>query len=321
MNRAQVVSPSRSGRYADLTQKLIGGLVVIAGLLLSAPFEVFATGQEVYAYTGILDSTAAAEPALKAVRGQFCGRDFISEYGPLSQWIYGAWAASGPQDIASVLRWHNVLTTAITKVILWWVLALTGAPLSWRVWAYLLWIVLWPFSEILPTLGLLVAIVCGYWLGSARGPWRFGAYLVWALAAPVLMAMFFDLGAVAFAAFFLCIIAGLVWTLGPSNVESQSMRRRLIGAGFVTVLGAGAVVASHFVPNPFQRYVRDSWEITRAYWQTMASPIETRYLVVLAATAVGSAVVFVYFGRRLRLSLNEDFRARGLALGLFAGVA
>ena len=109
-----------------LIQKLLGACIVLIGLALGLPQEVFSAQHKISVHTGLLDASSSVEPAMHALRGQYSGRDFISYYGPLSQFIHGAWIASGPDDLAAVVRWNNSLSAAITILMLWLVLATTG---------------------------------------------------------------------------------------------------------------------------------------------------------------------------------------------------
>jgi hypothetical protein len=317
MNRVSRIAPAAAVR-PTLGHRLVSAAVLLLGLLLTTPHECFPARQEIGPDVGISDLSCAVEPALRWPRQQYAGRDFIFTYGPLSQLVYGGLMARAPDDVASVMRFNHLLPAWITNIALWLVLTTTGAPLSWRAPAYLLWLLLWPYFYIKPLGGLLAVIICGYLLETG-GPRRLiASWSLWALIGPVLTLLVFDLGVITGSALLLTVILALCFTIGGHGPAAVSARRRLIVAALAVLAGVGLLGLSSFVSNPFQSYLRDSWEIAKGYSQTMALPMEPRYFVVIALTILGSVVLGVYFGFRWRLAFTETPIMRGRALGLLA---
>ncbi len=318
MNRVPSDRPSQSQTTGRVLRTVTAGMVIVIGLILSAPQELFPPRQVISTETGLLDLSCAIEPALRLHRREYAGRDFIFTYGPLAQLIHGSWASSNAADVPAVMRWYNVLPAWVTNIALWFVLAFTGAPLSWRAPAYLLWLLLWPYFHIKPIGGLLVVMTCAYVLDSVRRSRMPLALLLWAFAAPVLMLHVFDLGVITGAALVLTVIVGILFTWRLFGTDGPQRRRRLTFAAAAIVVGAGVLATTAIVPNPFQHYLRDSWEVAIGYSQTMALPLKTRHLLLLVFTAAGSVLLGAIFGQRWRLATVTEPSIRAGAFALLA---
>ena len=143
--------------------------VVLLGLVLATPANSWHAEQTIDKLPETLDASWRLELPVRLARGELAGRDFIFTYGPLYQLLHAAPLFLVPGDLASYARFYDLPAAWVTALCVWALLATTGAPLSWRAAAYLLWEWLWPpavSGEIKPMGALLLVTLCATHLGT-----------------------------------------------------------------------------------------------------------------------------------------------------------
>jgi hypothetical protein len=311
-------------RSRKLIKLLITIAVILIGLALSAPTQIYSSTQTIDSFYRLDGSWIIGLPASLA-SGEIAGRDFVFTYGPLFQLVHGLGLLIPPGDAASVLRFNYAIEVLLGVLGLWFVLRLTNAPLAWRAAAYLLWIC-WsvPFTlgggGLKPMGGLFWVAAGGYVLATpadirARVS-SLRSILTWALATPILILYAFDVGLITFLA--LIFAVAIVWLSAKSvsAANALALQRhalRCAAAALVTfILFLGAL----FLTKSWRYYLYDSWELASGYTLTMAMPIGRKALVILVAAACVTGLLVLLTCRRLRISWREgrDASRRGVAL-------
>ncbi len=201
-----------ASRLKAIIKPVATTIVILLGLLLAAPLNIYPSLQKINADFNLLDgSWKIALPAALA-QGEVAGRDFIFTYGALYQVTHGVGLLVPPGDIASVLRFQYSIEVTLVMLGVWFVLGLTNAPLAWRAAFYLLWAYFWHGYFFLtggglkPLGGLFWVAAGGYVLTAStemKTRVRIVQYiLTWALAPPVLLLYAFDVGVMTFSVVF-----------------------------------------------------------------------------------------------------------------------
>jgi hypothetical protein len=301
--------------------------ILVLGFVLAAPPSCWTADQVIGPNFELLDGSYPLDLPAHLRHHQVAGRDFIFTYGPLTQFVNALGLIVPPGDTASLVRFSAVASCVLVMLSVWGLLAATGAPLKWRAFFYLLWPCFWPphlgVLNVKPMLGLLFVVVCGR---LAAGPitakprlWAASAVAAWALAAPLLVFVTFDMGVLAAMALVLTAAVILLTTLFVREPFAASTRHRVAVLGGATLAGAGLVVAGCRLVPGWEAFFTDSWEVVLGYNATMARGCSPDWLAALAATAGATIVLLLYVVLRLRTPFAAAAPERARLYALLAG--
>jgi hypothetical protein len=314
-------------------QPIIPLLVVLIGLVLATPPNIYPARQIIDPGEDLLDTSWVISLPAQLMKGGVSGRDFIFTYGPLYQLIHGIGAFLPPGGLASIVRFQWALEAWLVMLGAWFVLRLTGAPLAWRTVAYLLWACFWSQwflmtgTGLKPLAGLFWLAACGHVLATTSSASNsrannLKAVLTWALATPVLLLYAFDLGLMTF--FGLMLSAPALWLcLRSSHNENAQAARRLILRCFAAALIALiALFALLSLSKGWSRYLLDSWELASGYAITLSFHIGRRSLLTIALTFCLTLMLLLMMWLYLRRAYSQGtLTGIGKTLALFTMIS
>jgi hypothetical protein len=311
-------------------RQIIPLAVVLIGLLLATPPNIYTARQIIDPGEDLLDTSWVISLPAQLMKGGVSGRDFIFTYGPLYQLIHGLGAFLPPGGLASILRFQWALEAWLVMLGAWFVLRLTGAPLAWRTVAYLLWACFWSQwflttgTGLKPLAGLFWLAACGHVLATTSSASKsrantLKAVLTWALATPVLLLYAFDLGVMTF--FGLMLSAPALWLcLRSSHNENARAARRLIlrcfAAAFIALIALFALLS---LSKGWNRYLLDSWQLASGYAITLSFHIGRKSLLTLALTFCLTLMMMLATWLYLRRAYSQQgtLAGTGKTLALF----
>jgi hypothetical protein len=253
----------------------ISSFVILIGLLLSIPEEVYRAEQKIGTYYNLLDGSWRMEMADRFGRGELSGRDFTFTHGPLFQLSKGISFVLGNGGLASLMRFESVLDVCMSVIALWAMLCFTKAPLAWRAAVFLTWCA---FMEITfkPTAGMLALVACGHLFSKLKSsghqpstinhqPSLIDLCLLAALPAPTLLLYSFEFGVFTFVAVIFLMLTVVACTLKLDKEGAAGIRREaLFGLG-AAVLGAVVFVLLFFVAPGWSDYLPGVTELAAGY--------------------------------------------------------
>lgn len=247
-------------------------LAVTLATVWMLPGTVFNAKQVIPASMNTLDDSWHLELPWRLSRGEFSGRDLIFTYGPLFQLVHGGPALLfGGGAPESLVRWEYVGPAIACALLLWWLLAATGAPAGWRAAGVVLWPLLFPVA-IKPVFALAVLAWIGRGLAAplTKGSRPDRAVLALAAAgAPLTLLYAFDMGLMTFlATLALCggAAAGATLTKGEHAI---ALRRNTAWTAGAAAAGFAAFALVTVLVG-FSRYLPDSWAVATGYSGKMA---------------------------------------------------
>jgi hypothetical protein len=327
LNRFMASSLPPPSAWHTRTRWLFAAAILVLGFVLALPPSFWTGNQVLDVYFDVLDGSYPLDLPAHLSHQQFAGRDFIFTYGLLTQLINSLGLIVPPGDGATLLRFSAVGPCVVVMLSVWGLLAVTGAPLKWRAFFYLLWPCFWPpyilMLSVKPMLGLLFTVVCGY---LAAGPfaskprlWAAAALAAWALAAPVLVFVTFDMGVLTGMALLLTAAIIGMTTLFVREPSAVRTRRRVLLLGGVALAGAGLVLAGCRLVPGWGSFFADSWEVVSGFNATMARGCSEGWLAAFVATAGAMIVLLMSTVLRLRASFAAAALERARLLALLAG--
>ncbi|MDP7248279.1 MAG: hypothetical protein QGF00_01650 [Planctomycetota bacterium] len=261
-------------------------LILLSGLLLSMPENVYRAEQKIGTYYNLLDGSWRLEMAERFGRGELAGRDFTFTHGPVFQLSKGLGFVLGNGDLASLMRFESVLDVCMSVIALWGMLCFTRAPLAWRAAVFLTWCA---FMEITfkPTAGMLVLAACGHlWRrflicerdqGSPESgsltrmannkftPQRSDLCLLAALPAPTLLLYSFEFGVFTLVSVIFLMLTVVACTFKLDKDGAADIRREaLFGLG-AAVLGAVVFVILFSIAPGWNNYLPGVIELAAGY--------------------------------------------------------
>lgn len=295
-------------------------LLFLLTVAIALPPATYRAEQVIAPPFALVDRSWQMELPTRLRDGEWAGRDFVYNYGPLYQILHAAGYYLPPGDLPSFLRWQHFPARALTMLSLWLALGLTGAPLAWRGAVCLVWSLIWAAPEDLvggefkPMALALPIMLAGRTLLSRHPA---GLVATWSVTPIVALLYSFDLGLVS--ALSLCLLAfgAGIGSLGIATKMAQRARRNAaIGTLALTLaLGATAVALSQ---SGFHAYLEDSWHVVTAYSAMMTIPLTPFLLACLVVLGlVGLGAVFIV-GVRMRAALAREGAEAGTLLGIWA---
>lgn len=279
----------RSLRIAKRAGPAIAVLLAIAWML---PESAFHAKQLLPASMNTLDDSWHMELGWRLSRGEIAGRDGVFTYGPLFQLVHGGPALLfGGGAPASLIRWEYLGPGIVCGLLLWWLLAATGAPVAWRAVAVVLWPLFFPVA-IKPLLAIALLAWMGRVLAStAPRPGR-SALALAGVAAPVALLYAFDMGIMTFlATLALCggAAAGASLSKAPPARALRANTAWIAGAA-----AAGMLLFGLLTLAGFESYLPDSWRIATGYSAKMGTLIKDAVLWKLVrGFAVGMFILAI----------------------------
>lgn len=312
-------------------RRLGTAILLLLAVFLTVPWDFYSDIQ-IIDNARLVDGSWQNDIPGQLAHGRLLGRDFIFTYGPLYQWLHAAGLVIPPGNAASVIRWHGVPATAITILLLWLALALTGAGWVWRAVTFLAWVLIvaapaaFHGAFFKPMGGLALGVIAGYLLAhsAAARPARGvvpATFVLWGLTAPALTSYSFEFGVFALLALVAAAVVLSVSTWGTSSAEAARLRRRAVTAAAVAIAGAALFVGLIELPTAWQGYLRHQLEIARGYSLTMARAATIAQWGSLLALAVLLMVLAAWLARRGRQWLSRTGRIDRPGVALFCGAA
>lgn len=295
-------------------------LLCLFVIAVAVPPATYRAQQIIAPPFALVDRSWQMELPTRMRHGEWAGRDFVYNYGPLYQILHAAGYCLPPGDLPSFLRWQHFPARALTMLSLWLSLGLTGAPLAWRGAVCLVWSLIWAApadlvgGEFKPMALTSPMMLAGRTLLGRR---PIGLVATWSITSIVALFYSFDLGLVTALSLCLAALGAGIGSLGiATNLAQRARRNAAIGIIALT-LALGATTAA-LSQTSFHAYLEDSWHVVTGYTAMMTLPISPfllACLVVLGLVGLG-AVVFV--GIRTRAALGREDREAGPLLGIWA---
>jgi hypothetical protein len=315
-------SPPVLSAWQSRMRWLLAATVLVLGFVLAVPPSSWVADQVIDHDFQLLDDSYPLDLAAHLSHGQLAGRDFIFQYGPLTQLLHALGLAVPPGDAASLVRFVTLPQSLLGMLCVWGLLAATGAPLRWRAVLYLLWSCFWPPFLLLglkPLPGLLLAVVGGRLAagGTSRGETAL-ALSTWALAAPLLLFVAFDMGVLTGVALLLTAAVVAITTLFRREPVAGAFRRRAGLLGGSTLAGAGLVFAGCQLVPGWGSFFADSWQVVSGYNTVLARGGPPEWFAAHVLTGAALTLLLCFTAWRLRASFTAPGPERARLLGLLA---
>jgi hypothetical protein len=315
-------SPPVPSAWQSRMRWLLAAAVLVLGFVLAVPPACWVAGQVIDHDFQLLDDSYPLDLAAHLSHGQLAGRDFIFQYGPLTQLLHALGLVVPPGDGASLVRFVALPQSLLGMLCVWGLLAATGAPLRWRAVLYLLWPCFWPpFLELglKPLPGLLLAVVAGRMAAGGRSRLETAlALATWGLAAPLLLFVAFDMGVLTGVALLLTAVAVATTTLLLREPVAVAFRRRAVLLGGSTLAGGGLVYAGCKVVPGWGSFFTDSWQVVSGYNAVLARGCPPEWFVAFVLTGAALTLLWLATAWRLRASFTAPNPERARLLGLLA---
>jgi hypothetical protein len=316
-------TPSAESK-TGVARRLAAFVVVALGILITLPPECFPALQRIDRSYNPLGSYFIDIP-MRLHRAEWSGRDFIYTSGPVYQVMRDLGRIVPRGDVASVIRFNQVLEVVFSMLCVWGLLSATRGPLAWRSVCYFVWAVYWdPLKTvgISPLGGLMLIVASVQALEASRrfgGPRRrIWAAGLWALSAPILLFYKFDLGVMTLLAllFIACVIA--ICSIRIPSPGGRAMGKHALESASASIFGAGAFILGFAALPGWRRYLTDSWDLAMGYTVKMSLPIANQDLALIAAGILISGGIAIFAAGRLRRAWHTDDAGATRAIGLLA---
>lgn len=310
-------------------------LAAVLLLACTLPSECFAPDQFV-TLNRFLDDSWRYDLTEALRHGQVSGRDIIFNYGPLRQLLHGLGFLVSPGDLATVIRWHDVLEALWIVGACVYLARSSGAPGATAGFFLFAWAIVqaapgdFRATWFKPMGGMLPVALGAGWLcssastGSAqRWPGRYiaAAAIVWGLAPAVMSSYSFEMGpltllgqAVAAAAIWCC-----GWGSNDAAVVTRGRRAMFVAAWSVV---ATAAIAWAIYLHPIGRvYLVENISLVQSYPKSWAHGGSLWHLALLmlpiplALGGIAIAVVAIRQRDQLRPVSDAPPAAWGRLIG------
>jgi hypothetical protein len=306
---------------------LVGlGAILLASLFAIAP-DTYVADQVISDFR-LFDRSWAYDLPTEFLAGRAVGREYIFNYGVLYQLTHATGFYLGDGDLASMVRFHELVETLISVTLIWLLMCATGAPLGWRLMCLAAWTVFvaapWDFhaTHLKPMLGLGLVAGAGYFLGRAierpKSLWSLAALGLWGVSGPLLTLYSFELGILAVADLLGLSLLLLLMSFRIQQQEASRVRWMTLLVNVAIGLGVGLFVGTVSWLPAWNRYLPYTWELAVSYADAMALPGgDTQYLVLVGIGFVLLGVIVVLI-RDQRALWRDSIATDGAILMLLA---
>lgn len=285
---------------------LLKCLAAVMLLACTLPSECFAPDQFI-SLNRFLDDSWRYDLTEALRHGQVSGRDIIFNYGPLRQLLHGLGLLVPPGDLATVIRWHDVLEALWIVGACAYLARSSGAPGGVSGFFLFAWAIVqaapgdFRATWFKPMGGMLPVALGAGWLCSSAAATRWprqstAAAIVWGLAPAVMSSYSFEMGPLTLLG--QAVAAAAIWCCGWGSNDAAVVargRRAMFMAAWSVVATAAIALAIYL--HPIGRvYLVENISLVQSYpksWAHGGSLWHLALLMLPIPLALGSIALAV----------------------------
>jgi len=289
-------------------------------IFLAAPWQAYPRRQVVDDFR-IMDRSWQLDLPWELAHGRAVGPDFVFNYGILYQAVHALPLVADSDNVAALVRYHDLPEVALAVLAVWWMLGATGANLAWRLGVFAIWTLLlaapvdFHATHLKPVAGLALFVACGKGVGRASetpgAPAMWPVAVIWFLGPPLIALYSFEFGLFCWVALFGFTAVAWTATLGIDG-EIVPRLRRITAFGLVAAtLGMACLALAFWRIPPLEHYLPDWYQLASHYAVAKSIAVQWWKFAGLATTFVLVTLAALMTAARIRTSARSKNRLAG----------